>query len=302
MTTQRNFLSGLASHNMVSPWTASPRPVFQSRKDKTEQQDMSDCCLEVPYSLHLTDRTTNKRVWFKVYNDAEDLVQEVLDFALTTNPEFYQFALDAYNHWVLSERRSMWDPEMFLEQISQRTYFLWSSTPNFDLSNDEHGWTPAAKEWADVFLQEIIYPADDLAMSAYPEFAFRPSDADTFSHLNNIPILTEILGLRRFMTELRMTRFLTLGLPAVTFAQAVSEQMIPSLHRALDIETPNAMIKWAQDLDLMVITELSQGRKPVEDALMASLTLRNIGAAIIGAEQFEIGVGVYTKSYMSGLL
>jgi hypothetical protein len=46
----------------------------------------------------------------------------------------------------MNGRRSMWDPEMFLEQISQRTYFLWSSTPNFDLRDDEHGWTPAAKE------------------------------------------------------------------------------------------------------------------------------------------------------------
>jgi hypothetical protein len=100
-----------------------------------------------------------------------------------------------------------------------------------------------------------------------------------------------------------MTRFISLGLPAVTFAQAVSEQMIPSLHRAFDIETPNAMIKWAQDLDLMVITELSQGRKPVDDSLIASLTLRNVGVAVIGADQFDIGVGVvYTKSYINGLL
>jgi hypothetical protein len=140
-------------------------------------------------------------------------------------------------------------------------------------------------------------------MSSYPEFAFHPSDTDTFAQLNNIPILTEILDPIRLMTELRMTRFLTLGLPAVTFAQAVSEQMIPSLHRALNIETPNAMIKWAQDLDLMVITELSQGRKPVDDSLIASLTLRNVGVAVIGADQFDIGVGVvYTKSYINGLL
>jgi hypothetical protein len=147
-----------------------------------------------------------------------------------------------------------------------------------------------------------LYPTNDLAISAYPEFAFCPSDADTFARLNNIPVLTETLDPKRFMTELRVTRFLTLGLPGVTFAQAVSEQMIPSLHRAMDIEIPNAMIKWAQDLDLMVIMELSQGTRPVDDALMASLTLRNIGVAIIGADQFDIGVGVYTKSYMSGLL
>jgi hypothetical protein len=301
MSTQRNFLAGLTSHNMVSPWTPSPRPVFQSRKDKTEQNDMSECCLEVPFTLHLTDRTTNKRVWFKVYNDAEDLVQKVLDFALTTNPEFYQYALDAYDYWVRNGRRTMWAPEMFLEQISQCTYFLWSSTPNFDLRDDQN-WTPAAKEWTDIFLQETLCPTNDLAMSTYPEFAFCPSDADTFAHLNNIPILTETLDPKRFITELRMTRFLTLGLPAVTLAQAVSEQMISSLHRALDIKTPNAMIKWAQDLDLTVITELSQGRRPVDDALMASLTLRNIGVAVVGADQFDIGVGVYTRSYMSGLL
>jgi hypothetical protein len=104
------------------------------------------------------------------------------------------------------------------------------------------------------------------------------------------------------MTEIRMTRFLTLGLPAITFVQAVSEQMMPSLHRAVDIEVPARMIKWARDLDLLVCGELSQGRKPVEDALMASLTLRNLGPAIIGAEQFNLGAEVYAKTYMSGLL
>jgi hypothetical protein len=83
---------------------------------------------------------------------------------------------------------------------------------------------------------------------------------------------------------------------------AVSEQMIPSFHRAVDIEVPARMIKWAQDLDLLVCGELSQGRKPVENALMASLTLRNLGPAIIGAEQFNLGTDVYTKAYMSGLL
>jgi hypothetical protein len=267
---------------------------------------MHECCMFVPYALVLSDRVSGKRVWFKVYDDAEELVQKVLDFALTTTPDFYHFAMSAYEYWVRNGRTShMWDPKMFLDIINERTYFLWSSAPNFDLRTDEseNDWTPAAKEWADVYLQEWLYPSPNLSNSVYPEFFVRPSEADRFADCNRISILdAAILDPKNFLTEVRKTRFLTLGLPAVTFVQAVSEQMIPSLYRAVDIEVPARMIKWAQDLDLLVCGELSQGRKPVEDALMASLTLRNLGPAIIGAEQFDLGADVYTKAYMSGLL
>jgi hypothetical protein len=84
---------------------------------------MHECCMFVPYTLILSDRTSGKRVWFKVYDDAEELVQKVLDFALTTTPDFYYFAMIAYEFCVRNGRKSMWDPKMFLEIISQRTYF-----------------------------------------------------------------------------------------------------------------------------------------------------------------------------------
>jgi hypothetical protein len=105
--------------------------------------------------------------------------------------------MKAYNYWVRNGRQSMWDPKMFLEIISQRTYFLWSSTPNFDSKSDESeiNWTPAAKEWADVYLQEWIYPSPNLCNSFDPEFFVRPSEADRFAGLNNISILdASILG------------------------------------------------------------------------------------------------------------
>jgi hypothetical protein len=176
----------------------------------------------VPFCLTITDRVSGRRVWFKVYDDAEELVQRVLDFALTTTPDFYHFAMEAYNYWVRNGRKSMWNPKMFLDIISQRTYFSWSSAPNFDLRTDESGidWTPAAKEWADVHVQEWLCPTPDVSNSVYPEFFFRPSEADRFAELNNISILdATVLYSGAFMIDLRMTRFLTLGLPAVTFVQ-----------------------------------------------------------------------------------
>lgn len=96
MATQRDLLAEFTDHNMVSPWTPSPRTVFQSPEDEADQIDMHECCIYIPFALHLTDRTSGSRVYFRVYDDAEELVQKVLDFAITTNPNFYQFALDAY--------------------------------------------------------------------------------------------------------------------------------------------------------------------------------------------------------------
>lgn len=299
MATPRDLLTEFTNHNMISPWTPSPRTVFQIAEDEAEQNDMHECCEYIPFALHLTDRTSGSRVYFRVYDDAEELVQKVLDFALTTNPNFYQFVLDAYATWVRNGRVSLWNPESFLQQISQCTYFIWSSTPKYNL-NDEMAWTPCADQWADVHLQAILSPTD--LASCYPEFSVRPSIADQFAQLNNISLLTEILDQTTFLKNIRKTRFLTLGEPAVTFTQAVCEQMIPSLHRAQDMPIPDQMVEWVQDIDAMVIDELSQGRLPADDALFGSMAIRNLGAAIVSDEQFARGVGVYTNAYMSGLL
>lgn len=300
MATPRELLAEFTDHNMISPWTPSPRTVFQTDEDKAEQNDMHECCEYISFALHLSDRTSGNRVYFRVYDDAEELVQKVLDFALTTNPEFYQFALDAYADWVRNSRASLWSPESFLQTISERTYFIWSSTRNYNLS-DEMAWTPCADQWADVHLQRILNPTDH-ASSSSPEFAIRPSIADKFAQLNNITLLTEILETTAFLRNIRKTRFLTLGEPAVTFTQAVCEQMIPSLHRAQDMPIPDEMVEWVQEVDEMVVDELSQGRRPADDALFGSMAIRNLGGAIISDERFAWGVGVYTDAYMSGLL
>jgi hypothetical protein len=229
MDDQNWLLAGLQSHNAANPWMVSPRTVFLTPEDQAEQLDMHECCMFVPFALTITDRVSGRRVWFKVYDDAEELVQKVLDFALTTTPDFYYFAMtEAYNYWVRNGRKSMWDPKMFLEIISQRTYFLWSSTPNFDLKTDEseNDWTPAAKEWADVHLQDWISPTPDVSNSVYPEFFFRPSEADRWAELNKVPLLVTVLDPVPFMIDLRKTRFLTLGLPAVTFVQALRKQYL----------------------------------------------------------------------------
>jgi hypothetical protein len=73
----------------------------------------------VSFCLTITDRVSGRRVWFKVYDDAEELVQRVLDFALTATPDFYHFAMEAYNYWVRNGRKSMWNPEMFLLFLSR---------------------------------------------------------------------------------------------------------------------------------------------------------------------------------------
>lgn len=65
---------------------------------------------------------------------------------------------------------------------------------------------------------------------------------------------------------------------------------------------PDQMVEWVQEVDAMVIDELSQGRRPADDALFGSMAIRNLGAAIISDEQFARGVDVYTNAYMSGLL
>jgi hypothetical protein len=109
--------------------------------------------------------------------------------------------------------------------------------------NDEAAdWTPAANEWIDINLQEILYPANGLDISPYPEFAVLANDAHIFSQMNNIPALTEILDSHTFLRNIRRTRFLTLGSPAVTFTSAVCEQIIPSLIRAEGMFIPDRMV------------------------------------------------------------
>jgi hypothetical protein len=92
------------------------------------------------------------------------------------------------------------------------------------------------------------------------------------------------------MREMRKGRFLSLGLPAVSFAQAVTEQMIPSLHRAEDMLIPDSMVLWAQDLDERVCNEVSQGIRPSPEILAASLALRRLGDRIIWPEQYNFGL------------
>jgi hypothetical protein len=62
MADQCNLLAGLANHNMVNAWMVSPRAVFQSPEDQTEQFDMHECCMFVPSAIHLEDKTSVKRV------------------------------------------------------------------------------------------------------------------------------------------------------------------------------------------------------------------------------------------------
>lgn len=264
-------------------------PEMSTPGDKALQTEMSECIFSFPYTLVLTSRATGKRVWFSVYDDSQYLIQKVLSFARTSDPKFWEVVMDAYLDWIRNGRSSLWNPDIFLQKISQYTYFQWSATPCFDMT-DENGWPPAAREWADLYLQEILHPDDEVCFSAFPEFSISPDSAASFSQMNIAMMDPDYLEPRPFMREMRKGRFLSLGLPAVSFAQAVTEQMIPSLKGAVDLPIPDKMVLWAQDLDERVCNEVSQGFRPPPEILAASLALRRLGTDVLRPEQFELGL------------
>lgn len=286
---QLNLLAELKAYQWMDQWMPASIPEMPVPEDKVLQTEMGECLFGFPYALILTSRANGKRVWFSVYDDGQCLVQKVLSFARTTNPQFEAAVTDAYIDWIRAGESSLWNPDIFLQKVSQFTYFNWSATPCFDMEN-EHAWPPAARGWADLYLQEILRPSDEVCFSSYPEFAISPDAVGTFSQFNIAMMSPDYLEPRPFLREMRKGRFLSLGLPAVSFAQAVTEQMIPSLHRAEDMLIPDQMVIWSQDLDLMVCNEVSQGRRPPPEALAASLALRRMGTNIIGGEQFTLGL------------
>ncbi|CAD0107587.1 unnamed protein product [Aureobasidium uvarum] len=286
---QLNLLAELKDYQWMDDWMPAAVPEMPTPEDKTLQSEMRECAFGFPVALHLTTRNTSKRVWFTVYDDAFELTQRVLSFASTTTPQFSQFVTHSYLYWIRNGRASLWNPEMFLQRISQSTFFIWSSTPNYDMT-DENTWTPAAKGYTDLYLQEILAPNDIVCFSPYPEFSILPHLAESFAQMNRNYLTPGYLGTETFMREFRKGRFLTLGLPAVSFAQVVTEQIIPSLMRAVELSVPDEMVIWAQNLDLMVIGELSQNRQPPADALASSFALRRLGTTVINNQQYNLGV------------
>ncbi|KAG9598970.1 hypothetical protein KCU77_g4294, partial [Aureobasidium melanogenum] len=285
---QLDLLGEFKAYQWMDDWMPASIPEMPTPEDKELQFEMGKCLFAFPYALILTNKATNKRVWFSAYDDGKILVQRVLSFAKTTNAKFWDAVMDAYLDWIRNGENN-WDPDIFLQKISQYTYFRWSATPCFDMT-DETGWPPAAREWADLYLQEILRPDDAAGSSAFPEFEISPGAAACFLRLNGALMSPEYLNPRILMRELRKGRFLSLGLPAVSFAQAVTEQMIPSLHRAEDMLIPDSMVLWGQDLDERVCNEVSQGIRPPPEILAASLALRRLGDRIIRVEQFNFGL------------
>ncbi|KAG9669796.1 hypothetical protein KCU99_g3024, partial [Aureobasidium melanogenum] len=286
---QLNLLSEFKAYQWMDDWMPASVPEMPTPEDKHLQTEMGECLFAFPYALIITNKATGKRVWFSVYDDGQLLVQKVLSFSRGTNAKFWDAVMDAYLDWVRNGKSSLWNPDIFLQTISQYTYFNWSATPCFDMT-DEAGWPPAARGWADLYLQEILRPDDAVCFSAYPEFSFVPGAAASFLRLNGALMSHEYLNPRSLMREMRKGRFLSLGLPAVSFAQAVTEQMIPSLHRAEDMLIPDSMVLWAQDLDERVCNEVSQGIRPPPEILAASLALRRLGDRIIWPEQYNFGL------------
>ncbi|KAK6006848.1 hypothetical protein QM012_005856 [Aureobasidium pullulans] len=285
---QFDLLAEFKAYQWIDDWMPASVPEMPTPEDKVLQTDMAECLYGYPFALILTSRATGKRVWFSVYDDGRYLVQKVLSFASTTNPQFFDAVMDAYLYWIRNGMSSFWNPDVFLQKISQYTYFNWSATPCFDM-RDEHAWPPAAREWSDLYLQEILHPTDEVCFSACPETAVLPESATSFSQMNITLMSPELLEPRPFLREMRKGRFLTLGFPAVSFAQAVAEQMIPSLKRADDMLIPDTVVIWAQNLDLIVCDQVSQGRRPPPDARAASLALRRMGTDILDSEQFNLG-------------
>ncbi|KAG9593798.1 hypothetical protein KCU86_g6344, partial [Aureobasidium melanogenum] len=285
---QLDLLGEFKAYQWMDDWMPASVPEMPTPEDRELQIEMGECLFAFPYALILKSKATGKRVWFSVYDDGQLLIQKVLSFARTTNSKFWDAVMDAYLDWVRNGENN-WDPDIFLQKISQYTYFNWSATPCFDMT-DETGWPPAAREWADLYLQEILRPDDAVCFSAFPEFEISPRAAASFLRLNGALMSPEYLNPRSLMREMRKGRFLSLGLPAVSFAQAVTEQMIPSLHRAEDMLIPDSMVLWAQNLDERVCNEVSQGIRPPPEILAASLALRRLGDRIIRVEQFDFGL------------
>lgn len=286
---QFNLLTEFKAYQWLDEWMSASVPEMPTPDDKDLQTQMGECLFGYPYALILKSRATGKRVWFSFYDNGQYLVQKIFPFANTTNPEFWNAVMDAYLDWIRNGESDLWNPNIFLEKISQFTYFEWSATPCFDLRN-ENAWPPAAREWADLYLQEILQPSDEVCFSGYPEFSFTPEAARTFSQTNITFMSLEYIEIRPFMREMRKGRFLTLGLPAVSLAQAATEQMIPSLHRSDELPIPDEMVLWAQDLDERVCNEVSHGIRPSPESLSASLALRRLGHNIIWPDQFNEGL------------
>lgn len=286
---QLGLLAEFKAYQWMDDWMPASVPEMPTPEDKHLQNEMSECLFGFPYALILTSKASNKRIWFSVYDDGQHLVQKVLSFASTSNTKFCEVVMDAYLDWIRNGRSSLWNPESFLQKISQYTYFQWSATPCFDMT-DENGWPPAAREWADLYLQEILQPNDEVCFGAFPEFFVSPDAAASFSQMNITMMGPEYLEPRPFMREMRKGRFLSLGLPAVSFAQAVTEQMIPSLKRSVELPIPDKMVIWAQDLDERVCNEVSQGFRPPPEILAASIALRRMGTDLLWPEQFDFGL------------
>ncbi|KAH0281276.1 hypothetical protein KCU91_g377, partial [Aureobasidium melanogenum] len=286
---QLDLLNEFKNYQWMDDWMPASTPTMPSSEDKELQTEMGGCLFGFPYALILATKASGKRVWFSVYDDGQYLVQKVLTFASTTNAKFWSVVLDAYLDWVRNGRASLWNPDVFLQKISQYTYFNWSAVPCFNLTN-ETDWPPAARGWADLYLQEILRPDDEVCSSAFPEFAISADAAASFLRLNGALMSPEYLSPRSLMREMCKGRFLSLGLPAVSFAQAVCGQMIPSLHRAQGMIIPDKMVYWAQDLDERVCSEVSQGIHPSPDSLAASLALRRLGDRVIWVDQYNFGV------------
>ncbi|KAG9845847.1 hypothetical protein KCU77_g8755, partial [Aureobasidium melanogenum] len=155
---QLDLLGEFKAYQWMDDWMPASVPEMPTPEDRELQIEMGECLFAFPYALILKSKATGKRVWFSVYDDGQLLIQKVLSFARTTNSKFWDAVMDAYLDWVRNGENN-WDPDIFLQKISQYTYFNWSATPCFDMT-DETGWPPAAREWADLYLQEILRPDD----------------------------------------------------------------------------------------------------------------------------------------------
>lgn len=247
---QLDLLNESKAYQWMEDWMPASVPTMPTPEDKNLQTAMGECLFGFPHALILTVKATGKRVWFSVYDDSQYLIQKVFSFAKTTNDKFWDIVMDAYLDWVRNGRSDLWD----------------------------------------IYLQEILRPDDAVCFSAYPEFSISADAAASFLRLNGALMSPEYLNPGSLMREMRKGRFLSLGLFAVSFAQAVCEQMIPSLHRAEGLIIPDKMVYWAQDLDEKVCNEVSQSIRPHPDSLAASLALRRLGDRVIWVEQHNFGV------------
>jgi hypothetical protein len=286
---QQGLLAELRAYNWLDANLPDGIPMLRDLDDLHAYDDMLVTLFGYPFVLHLTDnRMTGQRVWYVAYNSLHELITHVLTFA-TCNLVFYNHVSDAYFLWLRSGNSTLWDSSVFFDELNKWTYFTWGATPNFDVVNVNEN-TPAARTYSNLLLDRVLRPPQDLAESQWPEFYVLEVQIEELINLNVQNGMDPNIPRDEAMYWVRMARFLMLGYPLATYPQAIVGLLQP-LHLSHRMPIPHQMVRYAQDIDLLVQADLRLNRQPAADMLMASSALRAMSVNLIPDDQLDLSLG-----------